>query len=276
MWVKTDDEMADHPKILRAAETVGDSALATMVAALGYCNRKLTDGRVPAAAVRGLTHHARPKVVAQALVDAGLWEPVDGGYQVHDFHEYQPSKADVEAERAKGAKRVAKHRGRKTLVTPAGNAVTSPVSNGSNAVLSRGGAGGERVTGNGDVAVDVDARARLLDAIPPGDDPVLVRWRETAEILVGCRLELDLQLLGISNMLAAYPDADHVKAARIVVARSTDPEYRTKSAANAWRYTAIQLANEASPRPGRPATPEPFVSKYGKGRPHATTRSDAA
>jgi hypothetical protein len=49
----------------------------------------------------------------RALVDAGLWHRAMGGYLVHDFADYQPTRADVEdAERAEEERR-AKDRERK-------------------------------------------------------------------------------------------------------------------------------------------------------------------
>jgi hypothetical protein len=35
------------------------------------------------------------------LVETGLWDRTHGGYRVHDFHEYNPSKAQVEEKRKK-------------------------------------------------------------------------------------------------------------------------------------------------------------------------------
>jgi hypothetical protein len=37
--------------------------------------------------------------VARELEDRAMWEPVEGGWMIHDYHDFQPSKAEVLAER---------------------------------------------------------------------------------------------------------------------------------------------------------------------------------
>jgi DnaD/phage-associated family protein len=125
VWVKLDDHFDEHPKIV----SVGPLGMALWVTGLAYCNRNLTDGFIPTAiALRMLTlEFPHPEdedectvllggsrgddsdgqigfipdryFVPNMLVAAGLWERVSGGYRVHDFTEYQPSKAEVQAER---------------------------------------------------------------------------------------------------------------------------------------------------------------------------------
>lgn len=106
-WVKIDDSFADHPKVASA----GPLGMALQVAALCYCNRYLTDGFVPMAVAPRLVYFeglADPFDVINRLIDAGLWVQVEGGYQIHDYLEYQPSKSEVketrEKRRAAGAK----------------------------------------------------------------------------------------------------------------------------------------------------------------------------
>jgi hypothetical protein len=108
-WVRLDEEFARHPKVLAA----GPLGMAMQVAALCYCNTYLTDGFVPRSVVPGLLHlddldaEMLPgigpdvgwKHVLKRVLDACLWEEVPGGYRIHDFHEYQPSKEQVLAER---------------------------------------------------------------------------------------------------------------------------------------------------------------------------------
>jgi len=82
------------------------------VAGLCYANHYLTDGFIPAAAVptlmdfSELDKHAFNGIgnvcalAVQKLVDAGIWHNKEGGYYIHDYSDYQPTKAQVEAERA--------------------------------------------------------------------------------------------------------------------------------------------------------------------------------
>ena len=122
-WVRVDDSYADHPKML----AVGPLGQALWLAGLAYCNRNLTDGFIPYSAAGRLVswemlrkvHDAgetvwtigiatgmhgedvTSKMVIGFLLDAVLWEQCDGGYRVHDYGVYQPSKAEVEADRAR-------------------------------------------------------------------------------------------------------------------------------------------------------------------------------
>lgn len=108
-WVRLDDGFAEHPKV----EEVGPLAGFLHIAALCYCNRNLTDGFIPASRVTKLADVPAVRKHAQALVRVGMWLEVDGGYQVHDYLEYQPSKAKVEAEREAARKRMAEARAKK-------------------------------------------------------------------------------------------------------------------------------------------------------------------
>ncbi len=128
VWVRIDDRFDEHPKVSR----VGPLGMAMHVAALCYCNRNLTDGFVPRAVAKRLVDTEGVVVddepvdwwwVVKALLDAGMWTNEDGGYRIHDFHDFQPSKAAVEDGRAKTAERVKRHRERQR--NDAGNAVTN-------------------------------------------------------------------------------------------------------------------------------------------------------
>lgn len=89
-WAKIDDQLAFHPKAVQA----GNEALGMWVRAMSYSCQMLTGGFIAkdmAVAFGGVK-------VAQRLVDARLWHEVDGGYQFHDWDEYQPC---AETEKAK-------------------------------------------------------------------------------------------------------------------------------------------------------------------------------
>lgn len=94
-WGRVDDTLYDHPKLDRLGRD-RLPALGLHLVAISWCNRWLTDGHVPDERVRRLEGTAR---LADALVTAGLWERVEGGYQVHDFLDFNDSRADVEARR---------------------------------------------------------------------------------------------------------------------------------------------------------------------------------
>lgn len=95
VWVKIDDGFPEHRKALDA----GDEACWLFVSALCYSARNLTDGYVPSAQIDRLTSQRAKSKLVSALVRTALFEEVEGGYQIHGYHEYQPLKADVEAGR---------------------------------------------------------------------------------------------------------------------------------------------------------------------------------
>lgn len=97
-WFRVDDDLALHPKAIAA----GNAAMGLWVRAGAYASQYLTEGFVP----RGIigTLGGRPRD-AQALVDAGLWEPVADGWRFHQWAERQPTRAQVEADRAAAAER---------------------------------------------------------------------------------------------------------------------------------------------------------------------------
>lgn len=123
-WVRLDDHFDENPKIA----SVGPLGLALWVTGLAYCNRNLTDGFIPSSvALRLLSlefdYMGEPSTVLvggqrdynedtqvgtfpdghylpRLLVGAHLWDSVAGGYQIHDFEQYQPTKAQVESDRA--------------------------------------------------------------------------------------------------------------------------------------------------------------------------------
>jgi hypothetical protein len=100
-WVRLADDFYDHPKVIAAGAPAGW----LWACSLAYANRYLTDGFIPSAVVRRLVDADDPQRLAARLVDCGLWERADGGYQIHDFAEYQPSSDAVRAERERNAER---------------------------------------------------------------------------------------------------------------------------------------------------------------------------
>lgn len=112
-WAKLDDGILDNPKVVQ----VGVFGFAWYTAGLVYCNRNLTDGFIPLGVADRLLSprvvEGGGKIVTAAmtcgmqgddfdaervigwLVAAELWEPVPGGFRVHDFLEHNPSRDEV-------------------------------------------------------------------------------------------------------------------------------------------------------------------------------------
>lgn len=91
-WVKLDDAFPEHEKV----ERVGDRAGWLFICGLCYCNRNRTDGLIPRARVSKLTGLTQPMKLAGVLVDGGLWERDGDDFRVHDYHDYQPSRDELE------------------------------------------------------------------------------------------------------------------------------------------------------------------------------------
>lgn len=98
-WFKCDDQLADHPKVM----ALGDDRLPAVglwTICGTYCAKHLTDGFVsePVARMYGGPKAAR---IIAALTRVGLFEVVPGGYRMHDYHDYNPSRENVSTYRAK-------------------------------------------------------------------------------------------------------------------------------------------------------------------------------
>lgn len=98
VWVRLDDNISEHPKIA----ALDDHAFSLFVAGLAYCNRNMTDGFIPSHVGIGQLRYSNGNTIPaiRQLEEIGLWQEEDGGWRVHDYDDYQPSKAQVEAERA--------------------------------------------------------------------------------------------------------------------------------------------------------------------------------
>jgi hypothetical protein len=99
-----DDEIANHPKMLRAGAVVGGDngrgcALSVYVGGLGYSRHHLTDGFVPTEYVKACGLVADPLSVATALVRAKLWHKCPRGFRIHDYHDHNKSSAKIKRDR---------------------------------------------------------------------------------------------------------------------------------------------------------------------------------
>lgn len=96
-WFKVDDSFHAHPKVL----ATDADALGLWVVAGAWSSSNLTDGFVPDHVLSRLLPDSDK--LARKLVAAGLWRRVRGGYQFHDWADFQPSSSDVRAMREKRA-----------------------------------------------------------------------------------------------------------------------------------------------------------------------------
>lgn len=119
-WIRIDDTLPDHPKLIG----LPDNAFRLYITILCYSSRYLTDGFIPAPVADRLGHAG----TFGELNVAGLIEPLDDGWQIGNYSEYQSTKADVEERKAHNRERTKRWRAQKR-----GNADVTPQEQVSNA-----------------------------------------------------------------------------------------------------------------------------------------------
>jgi hypothetical protein len=111
-WGKNDDGLHEHPKF-RELPAI---AIGLWTICRSWSAHNQTDGYLPRDVVsEKIRRHAptqRIGVLSKRLVDAGLWEVAIGGWMIHDFADWNPTKADRDAIREADARRQRKVRAR--------------------------------------------------------------------------------------------------------------------------------------------------------------------
>ena len=74
---------------------------------ISYCDATRSDGFIPSGAWPALPG---VKAAVTKLRDAGLWAPVEGGFELHDYGKYNRSKAQIAEFQAAAAERQVRHR----------------------------------------------------------------------------------------------------------------------------------------------------------------------
>lgn len=82
-----------HPKIL----SLGLAGMGLHAWSISYCDAARSDGFIPMGAWPALPG---VKTAVKNLLQAGLWERREGGFQLHDYLAYNRSKAAIERELA--------------------------------------------------------------------------------------------------------------------------------------------------------------------------------
>lgn len=115
-WTKIDEGYRSHPKVLAA----GSDGMSLDVAGMTYANQHGTDGFLPVYAIPTLFPVKNSKRVVQRLIEVRRWHdaeekdckcragqaPAPGpGCWIHDFLDYNPTAAEVAADREERSKR---------------------------------------------------------------------------------------------------------------------------------------------------------------------------
>lgn len=94
-WFRCDDNLGHHPKVMALDDKLLPAmGLWTMCGV--YASKHLTDGFVPRKVVRMYGGER----LAKELEKAGLFKPTPGGWLIHDYLDWNPSKEQVLAMRA--------------------------------------------------------------------------------------------------------------------------------------------------------------------------------
>jgi hypothetical protein len=128
-WFKVDDGFWSHPKTLQLSA----GAVALWVRSGSWSCQQLTDGIIPSYT---LPMFGADESQADELIGVGYWYRHDGGYEFHDWAEYQEASEAVKERRRKNAEKMRRWREAK-LEKASSNAgrdqvtdqVTDPVSN---------------------------------------------------------------------------------------------------------------------------------------------------
>jgi hypothetical protein len=113
-WARVDDGFWSHPKAIVA----GAEAIGVWARALSWSAQQLTDGWIPDEMIPLLAHDAPG--APDRLSTAGLWEISEGGFRIHDYLDYNPSRSEVLAKREAERERKARQRGGPSPSRPGG------------------------------------------------------------------------------------------------------------------------------------------------------------
>ena len=108
-WFKVDDKLHSAPKLLSIPRKYRLAALGLWTISGSWSADQLTDGKVPDYMVE---EWGGTKALVEWLVKSGLWVKVDDASQFKNWGEYQPTRADIEAEREKNREKLRKWRER--------------------------------------------------------------------------------------------------------------------------------------------------------------------
>ena len=118
-WARIDDNFFNHPKVRKA----GKDAVIFHMAALCHCNSFTTDGFISDDTLELIAAQAfqrKANGLAEVLVECELWDRIEGGYQIHDYLEYNYSKQQVNEIKTKRSE-AGKQGGRPRVTKPKAN-----------------------------------------------------------------------------------------------------------------------------------------------------------
>lgn len=124
-WVKLDDRFHGNRKIRQAWKKCRAS-IGLYAMGLTHSSQHKLDGHIEDAWVTDQLQGVIKSRALSALLESGLWTRTEHGYLIHDFLEYNKSRADLALARRKDAKRKESARRVKTDVRTDANVLSSP------------------------------------------------------------------------------------------------------------------------------------------------------
>jgi hypothetical protein len=109
VWFKVDDGFHSSRKLLKIPRRQRWAAEGLWVHAGSWAGDNLTDGHIPDYII---AEWAPPPSAVEALVKVGLWDRTHDGFEFRNWAEYQPSRQDVNSERAASRQRMREYRAR--------------------------------------------------------------------------------------------------------------------------------------------------------------------
>lgn len=190
-WVKLDDDFPDHPKIA----DLTDKAFRLHVSGLCYCGRFLTDGKIPKSAIWRLGDGA----VLPELLEAGLWEEIDGAYWIHDYLLHQSSKEQVNKDKEANRERVARHK-EKSKSSPANGKTNGGTNGGTNGLVN-----GKLMVPDTDTDTDTELKDNVESLITLLADLIMENGSKRPTITKAWRSDMELLLrVDERNFTEAY------------------------------------------------------------------------
>lgn len=138
-WGKMDDKFHRNKKVRKLRRMPqGYAAIGLWTFWWSWClDSPDLDGIIPDDELDDKERKLADMLAADLHEGRGLWVRVDGGYQIHDFHEYNPTKKQVEDKRSADRERIAAKRGATPRVATDSDASRGNVARDSEATLTR-------------------------------------------------------------------------------------------------------------------------------------------
>jgi hypothetical protein len=243
-WVKVDDKIFLNGKFRLAT----DAARLLYFSGLCFSAQAETDGAILASDLPVVAAYARiadASAIAKELVQLRLWELADGGHQIHDYLEYQPSRSNLEAERKRKREWAAANSGATSASSGQSNSATVAASRSRSRSRS-----GSRTQPDPKSDPEVGAEAPADGHSPPAAAGVsLLDFCTRGKVRTWSLTQPEADRLA-----EAFPELDIIAVARKAKAWIAANPTKTKTAKGMSAFLYSWVAREQDGRPGRATT----------------------